>query len=67
MSKVSLNEFKETLISLFGITVNQNVGKLVRDGFLNAAVDKSNFFNMLFSRIYSIDDQENNRTMVQDC
>lgn len=59
MSKVSLNEFKETLISLFGITINQNVWELARDNFLNAAVDSSRAFNMLFSRSYCIDDQEN--------
>lgn len=59
MSKVSLNEFKDTLTSLFGITINQNVWELARDSFLNAAVDNSRFFNMQFSRSYCIDDQEN--------
>ncbi len=59
MAKVSLNEFKETLTSLFGITINQNVWELARDGFLNSAVDNSRFFNMLFSRSYCINDQEN--------
>lgn len=50
MSKISLNEFKETLTSLFGITINQNVWELARDSFLNATVDNSRVFNMLFSR-----------------
>lgn len=59
MSKVSLNEFKETLSSLFGITINQNVWELAIDSFLNATVDNSRVFNMLFSRSYCIDDQEN--------
>ena len=59
MSKVSLNEFKDTLASLFDITINQNVWELARDSFLNAAVDNSRFFNMLFSRSYCIGDQEN--------
>lgn len=59
MSKVSLNEFKDTLTSLFGITINQNVWELARDSFLNAAVDNSRFFNMQFSRSYCIGDQEN--------
>lgn len=59
MSKVSLNEFKDTLTSLFGIAINQNVWELARDSFLNAAVDNSRFFNMLFSRSYCIGDQEN--------
>lgn len=58
MSKISLNEFKDTLSALFGITINQNVWELARDNFLNAAVDNSRFFNMLFSRSYCIDDQE---------
>lgn len=59
MSKISLNEFKDTLTSLFGITINQNIWELARDSFLSATVDNSRVFNMLFSRSYCIDDQEN--------
>ncbi len=59
MTKISLNEFKDTLTSLFGITINQNVWELARDSFLNATIDNSRFFNMLFSRSYCIGDQEN--------
>lgn len=54
MSKISLNEFKDTLTFWFGITINQNVWELVRDSFLNATVDKSRSFHMLFSRSYCI-------------
>lgn len=64
MAKISLNEFKETLVSLFGITVNQNVWELARDSFLNSAVDNSRFFNMLFSRSYCIGDLEHDGCMI---
>ena len=59
MAKVSFNEFKDTLTSLFGITIDQNVWELARDTFLNATIDDTRFFNMMFSRSYCIDDQEN--------
>ncbi|MBQ8966948.1 toll/interleukin-1 receptor domain-containing protein [Ruminococcus sp.] len=58
MSKASLNEFKDTLYDLFGITVNQNVWETARDTFLNATIDNSRYFNMLFSRSYCIGDLE---------
>lgn len=59
MAKVSLNEFKDTLTALFGITINQNVWELARDNFLKATIDNSRAFNMLFSRSYCIYDQKN--------
>lgn len=59
MSKASFNEFKDTLRELFGISVNQNVWEAARDTFLNATIDNSRCFNMLFSRSYCIGDPEN--------
>lgn len=59
MAKASLNEFKDKLTALFGVTINQNVWELARDNFLKATIDNSRTINMSFSRSYCIDDQEN--------
>lgn len=59
MTKASFNEFLEILKKQFGINPDHTHWEIVRDDFLQSAVENIRTFDMSFSRGLCIDDLEN--------
>lgn len=59
MTKASLNEFKNDLISKFGIEISDTKWEVSRDEFLKVSMSNSRIMNMNFSNSYCIGDLDN--------